>query len=64
MCDSITSVWSWKLESYNGKIKMLKMGTKTGKVLTVHRFFHFRSDTDRLYLSRNKHGRGKISYQD
>jgi len=44
--------------------EVLKMDTKTRKMLTMHRGFAMRSDVDRLYTRRCDGGRGLISVQD
>ena len=37
------------------------MDRKLRKIMNMHREFHPKSDTDRLYLTRGKGGRGLIS---
>ncbi len=46
------------------KDELKKMDRKSRKIMTIHGAFHPKSDTDRLYLTREKGGRGLISCED
>ena len=41
-----------------------KMDTKTSKKMTIYKALHPRADVDRLYLAREKGGRGLLSVEN
>ena len=51
------NIMDWKME------EIRKLDRKTRKLLTMLRMYHPRADVDRMYLPRNKGGRGLIQLE-
>ena len=51
------NIVDWKME------EIRKLDRKTRKILTMERMHHPRADVDRMYLPRNKGGRGLIQLE-
>ena len=46
------------------KDELLALDRRTGKLMTMHKALHPKSNVDRLYISRKESGRGLISIED